>query len=239
MKLNLRAIASVVRHTPLHPQWLLGSNKAVRLWLNKFARGCTLDVGCADRWVFPHLPEGCEYIGLDYPTTGQKMYGARPDVFADASALPLADESVDTVIMLEVMEHLRHPTEALREIARALRPRGRLLLSIPFLYPFHDAPHDYQRLTLHGLQRDVETAGLQIEQLIPSVGSAESAGLIGSLALGGMTLNAIRERRAGALLAPLLLLAIPVVNLSAWLLGKLLPSWSAVTAGYLLIASKP
>ena len=222
----------------MHPQWLLGSSTRVAGWLTESARGRVLDIGCADRWVEPHLSSECQYIGFDYLVTSQQMYGSRPDVFADASAIPLVDESIDTVIILEVMEHLRRPSEALQEIARILRPRGALLLSIPFLYPIHDSPHDYQRLTIHGLARDVEAAGLRIDSLAPNLGSAETAGLITALALGGMSLRAIRERHPGVLLVPALLLAIPIVNVVAWVIGRLLPSWNAITAGYRLTATK-
>jgi len=232
-------IARYLRRTPLHPQWLLGSNKDTAYWIAKFAGSCVLDIGCADRWVERQLPRGSNYIGLDYLATGKHLYGSRPDVFADASALPLADESVDTVIIFEVMEHLRRPNEALQEIARVLRPQGRLLLTIPFLYPVHDAPHDYQRLTIYGMTRDVEAAGLRVDALLPALGSAETAGLICCLALGGMSLQAIQRRSVSVLLLPLVIGAIPVVNMIAWLGARLLPSWEAVTAGYQLTASKP
>jgi SAM-dependent methyltransferase len=229
----------VLRRTPLHPQWLLdGSNKTAR-WVREAARGRVVDIGCADRWIEKCLPPGCDYIGIDYPATGKLMYGARPDVFADAARLPLPDASADTVIILEVVEHLRHPREALEEIARVLRPRGRLLLSMPFLYPIHDAPHDFQRYTEHGLAREIEAAGLRVESAAPNLGSAHTAGLIGCLALGGMAVEAIRRRSPAIAMIPLVAAAIPVVNVLAWLGGKLLPSWPAVTAGYAVLASKP
>ncbi len=234
----LQRFARHLRRTPLHPQWLLGSKKRVARWISESATGRVLDIGCADRWVQPYLSRNCQYIGLDNLVTGQQMYGSRPDLLADTSAIPLADASVDTVIILEVMEHLRRPPEALQEIVRVLRPQGTLLLSMPFLYPIHDAPHDYQRLTIHGLARAAEAAGLRIDSLAPNLGSAETAGLITTLALGGMSLRAIRQRSPGVLLVPLLLIAIPIVNVLAWVLGRLLPSWSAITAGYQLTASK-
>lgn len=208
------------------------------LRLGAIVSGRILDIGCADRWVERRLAAGCEYIGLDFPATGAHMYGARPDVFADAAMLPLQGASVDTVVMLEVLEHLRCPRAALREVARVLRPRGQLLLTVPFLYPIHDAPHDYQRYTVHGLSREIEAAGLRVDDVEPSLGSAETAGLIVCLALGGMTLQAIRQRRIAVLLTPLAVVAIPVVNVLAWIFGLFLPSWSAVSAGYRLTASK-
>lgn len=235
----MRRIIDLARRTPLHPQWLLGEESAVAAQLQLVARGRVLDIGCANRWVQGQLPAGCEYIGLDYPATGKLMYGARPDVFADASALPIADASVDTAVFLEVAEHLQRPREALGEIARVLCSQGHLLMSVPFLYPLHDEPHDYQRYTLHGLSREITMAGLDLESIKPGLGSAETAGLIASLALAGMAVESMHQRSPGILLLPLAALAVPVINLTAWVVGKLLPSWKAVTAGYVLIARKP
>lgn len=234
----VRRMARLLRRTPLHPQWLLEDKRKLVQWLRESARGCVLDVGCADRWVEGCLSEQCRYIGLDYPATGREMYGAHPDVFADAGRIPFVDASVDTVVALEVVEHLRYPGEALREIARVLRPGGKLLLTIPFLYPIHDAPHDYQRLSIHGLERDVQATGLCVASLAPNLGAVETGGLIAALALGGVCLRAIRQRHPGLLLVPALLLAIPIINVIAWTVGRLLPSWGAVTAGYQLTATK-
>jgi SAM-dependent methyltransferase len=238
MRLDIRRFASRLRRTPLHPQWLLGGTEKTGKWVSENAQGHVLDVGCADRWVEGWLAPGCVYLSVDYPVTGKQLYGARPDVFADASQLPLQDASMDTVILLEVLEHLRKPQDALQEIARVLRPQGRLLLSVPFLYPAHDAPHDYQRLTVHGLFRDIEATGLRVEGITPTLGSAETAGLIACLAMGGMAVQAIERRSASLVFVPFLALAIPLINLTAWFVGLALPSWSAITAGYRVRASR-
>ena len=233
---RLRKWAKLFARTPLHPQWLLaGPGKSGR-WVGENAKGRVLDIGCADRWIERWLGPGCQYVGLDYPATGQELYGARPDVFADASKLPVCTGSVDTVVLLEVMEHLRYPQDALHEIARVLRPQGRLILSMPFLYPVHDAPHDYQRLTIHGLTRDVEAAGLKVDCVQTTLGSAETAGLIASLALGGMAIQVIGKHRLLAIVMPFFAMSILFVNLFAWIAGRLLPPWEAITAGYRVLA---
>lgn len=236
---RVRRWAGRVRRTPLHPQWLLGNQDTTATWIRTHARGTVLDVGCADRWVESRLPACCEYVGLDYLPTGGVLYEARPHVFADAARLPVREGSMDTVIMLEVLEHVRHPSEALAEVARVLSPGGLLLLTMPFLYPVHDAPHDFQRYTVHGLVRELEAAGLSVGTVAPSLGSAESAGLLFNLAIGGMVSEAIEHGRGSLLLAPLAVVLVPIVNVGCWLLGKLLPNWQALTAGYRLVASRP
>jgi SAM-dependent methyltransferase len=237
--MQLRSALRYVRHTPLHPQWLLDDRKIFVDWAVAHARGVVLDIGCADQWIKPHLHGATRYIGVDYWDTGQKLYKARPDVFADAACLPLAAQSCDTVILLEVLEHIRHPQNALHEIARVLRPGGSLLLSMPFLYPIHDAPHDYQRLTRHGLQRDVMEAGLEVVSIDEKLSALETAAVLGCLAMGGAVVEALRGKKVALVMAPLLLALIPVVNMLGWLGARIFPNWPALGSGYRLLARKP
>lgn len=50
---------------------------------------------------------------------------------ADAEHIPYPDASFDVVIADNVMEHINKPVEVLREIARVLRPGGKLLFKTP------------------------------------------------------------------------------------------------------------
>jgi ubiquinone/menaquinone biosynthesis C-methylase UbiE len=76
----------------------------------------------------------------------------RPDVVADARALPSFDGSVDTVVMCEVLEHLPEPAGAIEEARRVLRPGGLLCGSVPFAAPLHGSGGDYYRYTAQGLR---------------------------------------------------------------------------------------
>lgn len=58
--------------------------------------------------------------------------GARAAVIqADAQAIPLPSGSIDTAICCETIEHVPSPRLALAELARVLRPGGRLFLTHP------------------------------------------------------------------------------------------------------------
>ena len=74
------------------------------------------------------------------------------DFTSDASALPLADGSVDLVLALDLIEHVPEPAAVLGEIARVLRPGGTVILSVPSTVPRHD-DHDYWRFTAQGLEK--------------------------------------------------------------------------------------
>jgi len=235
----LRQILSPLRHTPFHPQWLLcDSRRMVRSGLSGLT-GQILDIGCADRWVASALGPGCDYVGLDYPATGRDLYRARPNVFADASSLPFGDGNFDAVIMLEVVEHLRLPEHAFREAVRVMKPGGKLLLSMPFLYPIHDAPFDFQRYTTHGLEREVRQSGLQLQRIERVGRGLDTAGLLVCLALSGSLIEAWRLRSFRIVWAPLVVLAIPLINLFAACAARLLPDWNAICQGYWLVAEKP
>jgi SAM-dependent methyltransferase len=129
-----------------------------RLWLDKllqsFAsemRGRVMDIGGKrknKRGSFqpPHeQAQAWFYVNLDLTT--------EPNLFADVSALPVQGQSVDVVICTEVLEHLSDPQSCAAEILRILKPGGMALLSVPFLYPVHADPEDFQRFTADGLKR--------------------------------------------------------------------------------------
>jgi ubiquinone/menaquinone biosynthesis C-methylase UbiE len=58
-------------------------------------------------------------------------------VLADAHVLPFRDSCFDIVLMIEVLEHLSHEIEALKEARRVLKKGGLLLVTVPNrFYPF-------------------------------------------------------------------------------------------------------
>lgn len=77
---------------------------------------------------------------------------AKADICADATSLPLKSSSVDVIISIAVLEHLKEPAQAINEMYRTLKKGGEIYLEIPFLQPFHGSPNDYYRATLPGLQ---------------------------------------------------------------------------------------
>lgn len=200
--------------------------------------GTVLDVGCADRWVEKELPPDCTYVGLDYPATGKHLYQAIPDCFADAKELPFGEGTVNTVLMLDVLEHLPDPVRALAEANRVLASGGSIVVSVPFLYPVHDAPYDFHRFTTFGLMHAMTRCGFLTTRVEPYSRAAEVAGLVCALWVGGVTLQCWKQRKPALLLMLPMLLLIPAINIAAWVAARLLPDWPATYGGVNIIARK-
>jgi len=106
--------------------------------VEKYKDKTILDVGAGNR----HLGENV--ITLDR--------FSQADISADALSLPIKPSSVEVVVSIAVLEHLKEPTQAINEMNRVLKKDGEVYLEIPFLQPFHASPNDFYRATLPGLK---------------------------------------------------------------------------------------
>ena len=66
---------------------------------------------------------------------------------ADAARLPFASEVFAGVLSTAVLEHVRQPGRAVREMARTSMADGLVYIELPFLQGFHASPNDNQRYT--------------------------------------------------------------------------------------------
>ncbi|HWH07273.1 MAG TPA: methyltransferase domain-containing protein [Candidatus Paceibacterota bacterium] len=117
--------------------------------------GEILDVGGSTKSGYHELMQGTHTI-----TTANidAAYGA--DLIFDAEkAWPIADESYDAVLFINVLEHLYDHRMALREAYRVLRPGGTLHIAVPFMFNVHGSPNDYFRYTKSALTRLLNDSG--------------------------------------------------------------------------------
>mgnify|MGYP002629199630 CR=1 FL=1 len=89
---------------------------------------------------------GDNFLNVDYyPMKGVSLC-------ADVHHLPFRENSVDAVQCMQLAEHVDDPRQMASEICRALKPEGEVFLTVPFMYPYHEAPIDLNRWTQEGLK---------------------------------------------------------------------------------------
>lgn len=109
--------------------------------VERHADGLVLDCGAGLRGTYYRHVVNYEIVAYD--TT---------DVLGAAERLPFQDASFDAVLSLNVLEHVKDPFQAAREIMRVLKPGGELMCVAPFLQPLHGYPHHYYNMTAQGLE---------------------------------------------------------------------------------------
>ena len=74
-------------------------------------------------------------------------------IVGDIQSCPhIPDNTYDVIVCTQVLEHVANPFLAAAELARILKPGGRLLLTVPAAYPYHAVPRDYWRFTRDSIE---------------------------------------------------------------------------------------
>ena len=112
-------------------------------FFGKDLTGTVLDVG-AGTMPYKNLLSCKQYISLEYDTPENRA-SKRADYFYNGNSFPFPDEAFDAVLCTQVLEHVPDPQLFIREIRRVLRPDGKLLLTVPFIWNEHECPFDFFR----------------------------------------------------------------------------------------------
>jgi len=128
-----------------------------------------LDVGCGNGLFFDKLQRFGNVAGIepdeqlvdpDGPHAGQIHTG-----FLDASYHP--PQPLDWILMLDVLEHMDQPAEALQQAWQLLRPGGRLVVTVPafmLLWTQHDVWNQHRTRYRRGpLTQLVQDQGFNVE----------------------------------------------------------------------------
>jgi SAM-dependent methyltransferase len=139
-----------------------------------FAGASVLDIGagsCPYKPFFDH----CYYKTQDFQALkGEQLnlgaYG-QIDYVCDATKIPVPDASFDVVLCTEVLEHVPEPIKVVTEIARILKPGGRLIMTAPLGSGIHQEPyHFYGGYTPFWYQKFLGEAGFENLSVEPNAG---------------------------------------------------------------------
>jgi len=118
-----------------------------------------LDIGGRDRG-FTKKPKGKveKWIFADIEAKHN------PDIILDVTNMQSVDtESIDIVNAIELFEHVEKIEDGIAECRRVLKKGGKIILSVPFLYPVHADPYDFQRWTLTKWKKELKNNKFTIE----------------------------------------------------------------------------
>jgi SAM-dependent methyltransferase len=133
-----------------------------------------LDVG-AGSCPYGPLFDHCRYETQDFKSLkGEQLnlgqYG-RIDYVCDATEIPVPDASYDVVLCTEVLEHVPEPVRVVKEIARILKPGGRLIMTAPLGSGIHQEPyHFYGGYTPFWYRKFLAEAGFENLSIEPNAG---------------------------------------------------------------------
>ena|SRR5579864_8270949 len=185
------------RYRAMRPDWRSSGDQLealVRSHVTPESR--VLDLGCGRGgvvelfWRDVKLAAG---LDPDAPSLAEHRASGMPVIRGTGERLPFAGESFDLVVCVWVLEHMRDPMTAMREVRRVLRRGGHFIFLtpnlrnplmvlnrlgkamprlqrrlVPRLYGRIEAdtfPVQYRANTVRDLRRQAEAAGLRVDEL--------------------------------------------------------------------------
>jgi SAM-dependent methyltransferase len=152
----------------------------------------------------------------------------QPDIQGDICTHDFGARQFDAVVLSEVLEHVHWPHLALENIRKALKPDGKLILTVPFMLPMHDRPYDFYRFTRYGLEfllRDYSNVAIRERNSYYEAIDVFYARLLQS--------GSRRARILAYFVIPIVYVRAPFMRL----LAKIAPT-DAMTTGYVVTARK-
>jgi SAM-dependent methyltransferase len=133
------------------------NTKEVIVHTKHYVSGVTLDFG-AGTAKYQHIvrPCGTKYIAFDI------VAGKNIDVVGDVLNPPFANNSFDTIISTQVLEHVEKPWILVAQMGRILKSGGICITTAPFLVPYHADPYDFFRYTVEGMVSLFENEGFKV-----------------------------------------------------------------------------
>ena len=150
------------------------TRKALFMAVNRFAstlkpNDTVLDVGCGIQ-PYRRLFRVLNYQGIDVKGGGLKDEVKKVDKNFDGIHIPYSKNHFNVVIATEVLEHAEYPEKLVSEMHRVLKANGRIFITMPFVWPEHGLPFDFQRYTLNKHKLLLEKLGFKIISILPTTG---------------------------------------------------------------------
>lgn len=213
--------------------WFRAKHKIVRNLLHRYApskpgqKPRLVDLGCGCGYLLSLLKDEYDAVGLDgapqaVAFTGRRGVSVRLGSLPDE--VPFEDESVDVVLMLDVLEHLRDDGTCFDRAARLLKPGGIAICTVPaypWLWTRRDDFHQHFRRYTRGAFETLVKRGPMRPEFVSHMNAA-----LFPVALAERVIRKIAplERNEGDLRVPVAPLNAAMRETYAaerWILGRL------------------
>lgn len=166
---------NINKENPSHGSWL-GMKRVCEhynLYSRTYIQGKLIDLGCGEV-PFYHFYENLvsEITTIDWGNSDARVNFVDYEMDLNKS-LDLASNSYDTILLADVLEHIRHPEVLIQEMSRILKPGGHVVINLPFMYCIHDAPYDYFRYTNYSLKSMFEDHDFEVKEMHATGGSMD------------------------------------------------------------------
>ncbi len=125
-------------------------------------RGLTVDVGSGKQLASYH-----RFFKQEKDTKVECLDLALGNIDFEHDALPYGENTVDTILIMNVLEHIYHYEHVLSELKRVLKSEGHIFGVVPFLVAYHPDPHDFWRYTEETLEKIFIEAGFSSIEIKP------------------------------------------------------------------------
>jgi SAM-dependent methyltransferase len=122
----------------------------------------TRKIKLIEKRILEHHPEGNIIVNLGAGVSSYRKDIINCDICpdkvnvslaCDALMIPIKSNSVDLIINIALLEHVKEPKLVIEEMFRILKDKGEIWCFVPFMQPYHAAPSDYYRWTHNGVKR--------------------------------------------------------------------------------------
>ena len=158
-----------------HPIDLASRNVAVAQVKKSMpsSKAVVMEIGCSSGFLIRDLatsfPEavivGADVVKEPLYRLARSLPGI-PLIRFDLLKCPLPDQSIDVLVMLNVLEHIEDDVGALKNALKLLKPGGSLVIEVPagpHLYDTYDAElHHFRRYSATELKRKLNEAGFRV-----------------------------------------------------------------------------
>jgi len=175
---KLRFIWNAIRNSFINPYPILDETRVILAsYLHNILLKDTilLDIGSSTLYI-ANIAEkhDSRYIAVDYPNWNNNYYNALatiknqpPDTWSDIRNIGIANNSVDVITCIDVLEHINSPQDAFQSMARITKKDGTIILLIPFFMEIHggnNGEDDYFRYTKSSIKYLFNSNGIKLKK---------------------------------------------------------------------------